>query len=458
MGAMAKGKLAAHWQILGSLVLATLTGVVLRMLFGGPEDGAADEGFLASVLGASKFIGDLFMNALKMIIVPLIVTSVIAGIASLQGVKGFGRLGGKTIGFYLASSLVAVLVGLVLVNLIRPGLDGEGRPNALIEQAFVDREAEATDSDREKVEQAGERQAKDFLDVFKAMVPPNIISAASNNGQMLGVIVFSILFAVAITRLPAGEMRTLREFFQAGNDVMIVITRWVMALAPIGVYGLLLPVVYETGPELFLQLGKYFFTVLAALGIHLFITLPLVLKYIARVNPWAHFAAMRPALLLAFSTASSSGTLPVTMRCVQDGSGVSKRTASFTLPLGATVNMDGTALYECVAVIFVAQVMGMEMGFVQQFTVVAAALLTSIGVAGVPSASLVAILLILKNSGVPNAEIAVVALLAVDRLLDMSRTAVNVFGDSCAAVVIAKSEGEKVLEQEENAERSTSER
>ena len=161
-----------------------------------------------------------------------------------------------------------------------------------------------------------------------------------------------------------------------------------------------------------------------------------------RVNPWAHLRAMRPALLLAFSTASSSGTLPVTMRCVEDGSGVSKRVTSFTLPLGATVNMDGTALYECVAVMFVAQVMGVHLGFVRPVHVVAAALLTSIGVAGIPSASLVAILLILKSSGIAGAETAVVALLAVDRLLDMSRTAVNVFSDSCAAVIVAKSEGE----------------
>lgn len=445
---MAKGKLAAHWQILGSLGLATVSGVVLRLLFGGPESGVADEGFLAAVLGVSGFIGDLFMRALKMIIVPLIVTSVIAGIASLQGVKGFGRLGGKTVGFYLASSLVAVLIGLVLVNLVRPGLDGAGQPNEVIRLAFEEGEANASEAEKAKVAEAGGREVKDFFGVFKAMVPPNVLRAATDNGQMLGVIVFSILFAVAITRLPEREMRTLREFFQAGNDVMIVITRWVMALAPIGIYGLLLPVVYATGAELFVQLGKYFFTVLAALGIHLFVTLPLVLRHVAKVNPWAHFAAMRPALLLAFSTASSSGTLPVTMRCVQEGSGVSKRTASFTLPLGATVNMDGTALYECVAVIFVAQVMGIDMGFVQQFTVVTAALLTSVGVAGVPSASLVAILLILNNSGVPNADVAVVALLAVDRLLDMSRTAVNVFGDSCAAVVIAKSEGEKVLEGE----------
>lgn len=435
-------KIAGHWQILFALLLATLTAIAFRGLFGGE---APEGSFVAGALGFSRFVGDLFMRALKMIIVPLIVTSVISGISGLRGVEGFGRLGLKTLGFYAASSLVAVVTGLLFVDLIQPGL-ADGRPNEVIRQAFEEKAAAASDADRGRVAEAGQRDAKDFFGVFKAMLPENVVTAAGDNSQMLGVIVFSILFAVAMTRLPGREMETLGDFFQAANDVMITLTRWVMATAPIGVYALIFPVVYDTGAKLFLEMGKYFATVLLALSFHMFLTMPLALRFIAKVNPWAHFRAMREALLLAFSTASSSGTLPVTMRCVQEGSGVSKRTASFTLPLGATVNMDGTALYECVAVMFVAQVMGIEMSFAQQFLVVTAALLTSVGVAGVPSASLVAILLILKNSGVPGAETAVVALLAVDRLLDMSRTAVNVFGDSCAAVVVAKSEGEKVLE------------
>ena len=434
-------KLATHWQILASLVLATLTAVAFRALFGGE---IAEGGFVARAIETADFIGDLFMRALKMIIVPLIVTSVISGIASLHGMEGFGRLGVKTFGFYAVSTLLAVLTGLLMVNLIEPG-KRDGQPNEVIREAFEKRAGEASEAEKATVREAGQKEGKDFLGVFKAMIPENVFKAASDNGQMLGVIVFSILFAIAITRLPAGEMRTLREFFQAGNDVMITVTRWVMATAPIGVYALIFPVVYKTGAQLFLEMGSYFGTVLGALAIHMFITMPLVLRFLGGLNPLAHFRAMREALLLAFSTASSSGTLPVTMRCIQENAGVSKRTASFTLPLGATVNMDGTALYECVAVVFVAQVMGIEMGFAQQFIIVTAALLTSVGVAGVPSASLVAILLILKNSGIPNAEMAVVALLSVDRLLDMSRTAVNVFGDTCAAVVIAKSEGEEVL-------------
>lgn len=437
-------RLALHWQILVALILATLTGVVFRTLF----SGIAEEGSLVEkALNSSQFVGDLFMQALKMIIVPLIVTSVISGIASLQGVKGFGRLGAKTFAFYAMSSLIAVVTGLLLVNLIEPGLV-DGKPNEVIRKVFDAKQAAASDADLSKVASANMKEPKDFLDTIKMMVPENIFAAATNNGQMLGVIVFSLLFAIAITRLPADEMRTLKEFFQAGNDVMITITRWIMAISPIGVYALMFPVIFKNGPDVFSEMAKYFATVLAALGIHMFVTLPLVLTFIAKVNPWAHLRAMREALLLAFSTASSSGTLPVTMRCVQDNAGVSKRTSSFTLPLGATVNMDGTALYECVAVVFVAQVLGYQLGFGEQFMIVTAALLTSIGVAGIPSASLVAILLILKNSGIPDAQAAtaVVALLSVDRLLDMARTAVNVFGDSCAAVVIAKSEGEKVLE------------
>ena len=251
-----------------------------------------------------------------------------------------------------------------------------------------------------------------------------------------------------MTQLPQNNMTPLLGSVQGINDVMIRVTQWVMVFAPLGVFGLMIPTIYKSGPEIFISLGKYFVTVLLALSIHLFIIMPLVLKFVAKVNPWAHFRAMRMALLTAFSTASSSATLPETMHCVQKNAGVSKRVSSFTLPLGATVNMDGTALYECVAVLFVAQVMGIEMGVVAQFAVVVTALLTSIGVAGIPSASLVAILLILNSSGIPNAQTAVVALLSVDRLLDMSRTAVNVFGDSCAAVTIAKSEGEDVLASE----------
>lgn len=434
-----KPRIAIHWQILGALVLSTLTAVVLRLL--AASGGEGYDRFTDSILGICGFVGDLFMRALKMIIVPLIVTSVISGISSMQGVKGFGRLGMKTTVFFIGSSLVAILIGLILVNLIKPGMS-DGKPNPVIAQAFAQSKSGADAALLSKVEQAEQRDSGDMLAVFRSMLPENVVMAAAQNGQMLGVIVFSILFAVALTKIPYEEMQTVHHFFKSASDAMVIITGWIMALAPIGVYALILPVIFATGPELFVNLGKFFLTVLAGLLFHLFVVLPTILYVMGKVNPWAHFRSMRPALLLAFSTASSSGTLPLTMRCVEDGCGVSKRVTSFTLPLGATVNMDGTALYECVAVIFVAQVMGIDLSFATQFLIVVAALLTSIGVAGVPAASLVAILLILQAVKIPGAENAVVALLAVDRLLDMTRTAVNIYSDSCAAVVVAKSEGE----------------
>jgi len=436
-----RGRLAIHWQILAALVLASIVAFVLR---GVSQPGGADGApWVSGALAACAFVGDLFMRALKMIIVPLIVTSVVSGIANLQGTKGFAAMGARTAAMFLTTTLCATMVGLVLVNVIRPGLNN-GAPNEAIRAAFESTATTAGADLKDKVTTAGGREARDFLDVFRAMVPENVIAAATDNGQMLGVICFSLLFAVALTRLPEARLTTVRDVFQAAHDAMMVLTRWIMALAPIGVFALIVPVVHSTGADLFAQLGKYFLTVLAALLIHLFIVLPAIVRFIGRSDPWAHLRAMRPALLLAFSTASSSGTLPVTMRCVEENSGASQRVSSFVLPLGATVNMDGTALYECVAVLFVAQVMGIEMSLGAQFFVVVAALLTSIGVAGVPSASLVAILLILKTSGIPGAETAVVALLAVDRPLDMLRTSVNVFGDSCVAVTVARSQGESL--------------
>ena len=232
------------------------------------------------------------------------------------------------------------------------------------------------------------------------------------------------------------------------NKLMIKITGWIMCLAPIGVFGLMTATIAQTGPSFLLAMANYMVTVLIALGLHFFVALPLLLILLGRVNPLRHYRAMRDALLTSFSTASSSATLPVTMRCLQDNAGVSKRTSSFVLPLGATVNMDGTALYECIAVLFVAQVMGASLDFAAQLSVVVLALLTSVGVAGVPSASLVAIVIIIQNVAEDQpwgggAMAAVGAIYAVDRILDMCRTSVNIFSDSCGAVIIARSEGEQ---------------
>lgn len=443
-------KNAQHWGILIALALSAITAMVLRYGAGVMMENGSEPVLISGCIEAAKFTGDLFIRALKMIIVPLIVTSVVAGISTLRGVDGFARLGLKTVGFYAISTTLAILLGLTLVNIIAPGLEN-GEPSAVIQQAFSS-EAEASgDKFSAKIAMADENSERSGFDLiknlFRQMFPTNIVSAAANNGQMLGLITFSILLALAITRLPEKESLHISTTFSALNDAVIIITQWIMRTAPFGVYALILPVVYESGGELFIKLGKYFLTVLLALMLHLFVLLPALLYFIAKVNPLDHFKAMRTALLTAFSTASSSATLPLTMRGIQENAGVSKKVASFTVPLGATVNMDGTALYECVAVIFVAQVMGIDLSMAAQFGIVIAALLTSVGVAGIPSASLVAIMLILKSSNIPGAEAAFVALLAVDRPLDMCRTAVNVFGDSCAAAVVAKSEGENLYQK-----------
>jgi Na+/H+-dicarboxylate symporter len=286
-------------------------------------------------------------------------------------------------------------------------------------------------------------------DVFLRMVPPNVIAAAAN-GQMLGLIFFSLLFGYFMTRIEGTRSQQLQAFWQGLFEVMMRITDWVIRFTPYGVFGLVAKVMAETGPEqleaLAISLGTFTLTVLLALGFHLLVTLPLLLRFVAGVSPWRHFQAMAPALLTSFSTASSSATLPLTMECVEKNAGVSNRTSSFVLPLGATVNMDGTALYECVVVMFLAQAYGLELSLATQFIVVLLALMTSIGVAGIPAASLVAIAIILNTVGLPIEAIGMI--LVVDRILDMCRTSVNVFSDSCGAVIIGRSEGEQGILQE----------
>jgi Na+/H+-dicarboxylate symporter len=421
-----------HWKILIALLLAVLAG-----LLSGTEGRWLGIHFYA----VYAFMGTLFMNALMMIIVPLIMSSIISGIAGVGETHALGRLGLKTIAFYLISGLLAILVGLAMVNALQPGLVG-GEPA----QRVLGLSEEAAAAARERV-QVGEDMA--ISDVFLRMVPPNVIAAAAN-GQMLGLIFFSLLFGYFMTRIEGTRSQQLQAFWQGLFEVMMRITDWVIRFTPYGVFGLVAKVMAETGPEqleaLAISLGTFTLTVLLALGFHLLVTLPLLLRFVAGVSPWRHFQAMAPALLTSFSTASSSATLPLTMECVEKNAGVSNRTSSFVLPLGATVNMDGTALYECVVVMFLAQAYGLELSLATQFIVVLLALMTSIGVAGIPAASLVAIAIILNTVGLPIEAIGMI--LVVDRILDMCRTSVNVFSDSCGAVIIGRSEGEQGILQE----------
>ncbi len=411
-----------HWQILIALILAIFVGSLTATI---------QQSTGLDLYPFFEFFGALFLNALKMIIVPLIVSSIIVGVAGIERDQSFARMGGKTLLYYITTSTLAIITGLILVMWLQPGLiDGEPAKSVL---GLHEDTADVT-------ARVGEASATDISGIFLRMIPPNIVHAAAQ-GQMLGLIFFSLLFGYFVTQLQ-GELKTsTQSFFEGVFEVMMKITDLIMRFAPIGVFALVAKVVATSGIGVFESLLKFFLVVLAALFIHMFIVMPILLKVLGRVKPARHFKAMSPALLTAFSTSSSSATLPITMDCVRDNAGVSNRTSSFVLPLGATINMDGTALYECVAALFIAQAYGLELGFAEQFTVVILALMTSIGVAGIPAASLVAITIILAAMGLPAEGIGLI--LAVDRVLDMCRTAVNVFSDSCGAVIIARSEGEK---------------
>lgn len=415
-------KLKLHWQIIIALILAVIVGSLT---------GKEASLFGISFYSVYQFFGDLFLNALKMLIVPLVASSIIIGIAGIGQKHGhLGRLGGKTIAYYMVTSLIAILIGLTVVNIVSPGIiDGEPAKDLIGLTGDVE-------SIKEKVEG---KDAGDIAEVFLRLVPVNIVQAAAA-GQMLGLIFFSLLFGYFMTKIEHPAAETMYNFWDGVYHVMMLITDFVMKFAPIGVFALVAKVVASTGLSAFAPLAQFFLSVVAALAIHIFIVMPLFLRFIVGVNPYLHFRAMAPALLTAFSTASSSATLPLTIECVEKNAGVSNRTSSFVLPLGATINMDGTALYECVAAMFIAQAYGVDLGFVEQFTIVLVALLTSIGVAGIPAASLVAISIILATIGLPVEAIGLI--LAVDRILDMCRTSVNVFSDSCGAVIIARTEGE----------------
>jgi len=412
-------RIALHWQILGAILLAILVGMNMT-----PESG---------LYQVCSFIGTLFLNALRMVVVPLVCASIICGIIGISG-RDLGRLGSKTLVFYLVTSSLAITVGLTVVNLFNPGLV-DGQPAASMLGLTVD-----TQEMQQNLDQASGRGFGDIVDVLLRMVPPNVVAAAAD-GQMLGLIFFSLLFAFFAARVEGEPGKVIRSFWQAIFDVMMRITMFIMHFAPIGVFGLVARTISSTGVSALLALFWFALAVTVALAIHMLVTQPLLLTLVGRVRPRRHFRAMAPALLTAFSTASSSATLPVTMKCVRDRAGVSKRTSGFVLPLGSTVNMDGTALYECAAALFIAQAYGIELGFGGQFIIVLTALLTSIGAAGIPSASLTMMVIILSAVGLPLEGIGL--LLAVDRVLDMMRTAINVFGDSCGAVIIARTEGER---------------
>ena len=410
-----------------------LVALVLGVAVGARVPASAGIGTLTT--GAVfAFLGDLFLRLLQMVVVPLVATSIITSVARLGRDHAFARLGTKTAAYYVTTTVLASIVGVIIFNAVQPGkvspeVSAQLRAGV---PASVDEVSKGLDG----------KSTGDLADVILRAVPANIVAAASDNREMLAVIFFALLFGFFSGRLPDGKREAFQEFWESANEVMLAITHAVMRVAPIGIFALIARTVQQTGGAALGPLALFFVCVAVGLAFHMFVTLAVLMRTLGGFSPWQHYRAVFPALLTAFSTASSSATMPVTMDCVEKNAGVSPRIAGFTIPLGATVNMDGTALYECAVVLFIAQLYGVSLDWTQQILVVVLALLTSIGVAGIPAASLVAIVIILQALGLPLEAIAIV--MATDRILDMMRTTVNVFGDTTAAVVIAASEGEKL--------------
>jgi Na+/H+-dicarboxylate symporter len=372
---------------------------------------------------AVGWMGVIFLRALKMIIIPLILSSLISGVTNIGTGENLGRLGIKTISYYLLTSTFAIVTGLFFVNMIKPGLGADLNFS-------------------QKVEGLVESQ-RSLGQTLIEIVPTNIFQSFNNN-DMLAIIFFAVIFGFFITRINAPHRKFLKEAFNAVFEVMMQITLFVIKFTPIGVFGIVAKVVADQDDlaNLGARMGLYMGTVILALLIHFLLTLPLLVKLVGKARPFKHLVNMSTPLLTAFSTSSSGATLPLTLKAVEHNSGVSNKISSFTLPLGATINMDGTALYECVGAIFIAQAYGVDLTIIQQLIIVVTALLASIGAAAIPMAGLVMITVVLTAVGLPLEGVGLI--LAVDRILDMFRTATNVWSDSCGAVIIAKSEGEKL--------------
>ena len=401
-------KIKLHWQIFIGLSFGILIGLLSWPL-----------GFQNFVTDKLSILGTIFLRALRMIIIPLIISSIISGVTSIGSAESFGRLSLKTFTYYITTSLLAIITGLILVNIIQPGIGAQlglqEVPNEL----------------SSNIEKLG--------DTLLGIIPTNPFNSIVK-GDILPIIFFSLLFGFFITRIPAPYNTHLTTFFQGVFEVMMRFTHFIIKFTPIGVFSLIAKIVAQTGFEVFIPLASYMIVVIMGLTIHATITLPTLSSIIGGINPIKHFQAMSSALMTAFSTASSSATLPLTIDAMENNAGVSNRVSSFVLPLGATINMDGTALYECVAAMFIAQAYGIELAFYQQFIIVLTALLASIGAAGIPMAGLVMITIILRAVGLPLEGVGLI--LAVDRILDMMRTSVNVWSDSCGTAIIARSEGE----------------
>ncbi len=419
-------RLKLHHQILIAMGLGAGVGLPLNIL---ADLGHIDVSWPREIAAYGKGVGDIFLRLLSMIVAPLILTSLISGVTGTGTAKGLGRLGGRTLAYYVSTSMLAIVTGMLVFNLINPG---RGANLELLESGAEPVAVEAV--------QSGQSLAATLWNQLFTLIPANPFAALADpsNRSILGVIFFAIAFGVSIN-LVGGEVgKRLARFFNDAFDVMMKLTMAIIRTAPIGVLGFMLYAAAGKGLDVFQALGWYALTVALALSVHGLVTLPLLLSLLGRRHPWQYFKALSPALLTAFSTASSNGTLPLTMTCVEKRAGISNRISSFVLPLGATINMDGTALYEAVAVLFIAQVTGNDLGIAQQVIVAITALLASIGAAGIPHAGTVMLVVVLSAVGLPYDYVGLI--LAVDRILDMYRTSINVWSDSTACAVVERFE------------------
>ena len=422
-------KVALHWKIIIGLALGVLFGV------------------LSSLNGWSSFtnsyvapVGIIFINLLKLIAVPLVLSSLVTGVASLSNTKKLSRIGGKAIGIYVGTTTLAVTIGLLSVNIIQPGKRVSAEMTEKLQKDYnsdVEKKTISADS----IKNRGPLQP--IIDIF----PENFFTAASSNRNMLQVVFIALFLGIGLIQIPKKEAKPLLEFFKGLNQVIIKLVDLIMMMAPFGVFALIASTMNKiagNNPSEIISLlsgiGFYMITVIIGLTAHVIITYTSILKFMTKMPLNLFYKGIAPAQLLAFSTSSSGATLPATMECCEEKLGVSEEVSSFVLPLGATINMDGTALYQAVAAVFIAQAIGMDLTFTAQLTIILTAVLASIGTAAVPSAGIIMLVIILETVGVPTKGIALI--LGVDRILDMIRTVVNVTGDASVSVIVANSEGQ----------------
>ena len=420
-------KLALHWKIIIGMIL----GVVLGLVAVKWDQSAGVETASTFVKHYIKPFGTIFIKGLKLIAVPLILASLIKAISDMRDISKLSKMGLRTVGIYLITTVVAVVIGIFLVNVIQPG-------NTISEDTRNQLLASYGDAANQKIEVALEQQNAGPLQPLEDLVASNIFEAASDNGNMLQVIFFSILFGLGMILIPEEKSRTIKAFFDGLNEIVLKIIDFIMLYSPIGVFALLATlVVNNPDPEIFKSLLAYSGTLVLGLAILVFFIYPTAVYLFTGKNIPFFFNGIGPAQLLAFSTSSSAATLPVTMERVEEHLGVDKEVSSFVLPIGATINMDGTSCYQAVAAIFIAQAFGIDLSFGAQLGIIVTATLASIGAAAVPSAGIVMLVIVLGQAGIPEAGIALI--IAVDRPLDMCRTVVNVTGDATVSMLVAKS-------------------